>query len=74
AFRRAENNMPKGCFRLRELSEDSTYEFENADTGDIFCETGENLMNSGFDIDIPNQQESRLYFYRVPNSESRTAT
>ena len=65
AFRRAENNMPKGCFRMMGLSESRTYEFENADTGEKFRKLGAKLINDGFDIDIPNQRESRLFFYRV---------
>jgi alpha-galactosidase len=63
AFRRSESPLTAADFTLRGLTEEATYEFEDADTHEkwqLVTDQGETNLN----IIIPTKRTARLLFYR----------
>lgn len=64
AFRRPESPQTTATFHLRDLPPDD-YEVEDADSGETWRETSENLGMQGLKISLPEPRSSRLLFYRA---------
>lgn len=63
AFRPALSDQDDGCYILKGLDAEATYELEVADTGETFTLTGEQLMTSGLGIKFPVANLSHLIFF-----------
>lgn len=64
AFRRALSPYTAARFALRGLQAEKTYCFEDADTGETVCLSGDALMREGLPVEILERRTARLFFYR----------
>ena len=72
AFRRAESPMASATFQLHDLQAGSEYEFEDADSGRIWRETGRELMAKGLAILTDTPRASRIVFFKkLPGNDKR---
>lgn len=65
AFRRSKSCLTAAKPELYEMIPDKYYEIEDYDTGEKFVYAGENLSCGGWEINIPQRSQSKLYFYRL---------
>ena len=63
-FRRALSPYTAARFALRGLQAEKTYCFEDADTGETVCLSGDALMREGLPLEILERRTARLFFYR----------
>jgi alpha-galactosidase len=63
AFRRAQCLMASAAFQFHGLDAAGTYAFEDADSGEVWHTTGNELMTRGLTISIDTPRASRLLFY-----------
>jgi len=61
-FRRDEDNMTSGIFKLKGLDESAVYSLTDADTGKIVERSGRDLMKTGVEITMLQPHSSTLIF------------
>jgi len=65
AFRRAASPITAGEFPLGGIKGDADYSFEDADSGESWTITGQNLTTTGLPLTISRPRTSRLIFYTI---------
>ncbi len=66
AIRRPKCDVPSMKFDLLTIPSDQTiWEFENADTGHVQKFTGKEIREKGFEVIIPHPRKSSIYYYKM---------
>ena len=63
-FRREHSSYEKASYMLGGVDVNDTYAFEDADTGECFAVSGEELLEKGFSVEIKEKRCAKIFFYK----------